>query len=302
MNDNSSLRFDNKIVIVTGAGNGLGRSHALQFAELGAHVVVNDLGGTAQGEGENRSAADVVVEEIQAKGGSAIADYHSVCDGERIVEHAMDQYGGIDVVVNNAGFLRDRSFHKMDQEDWQNIIDVHLNGAFKTTRAAWPHLRAQNFGRVLFTTSAAAIYGNFGQANYGAAKLGTYGLTRSLAIEGRSKNILVNAIAPVAASRLTEALMTEELNQHFDPALVSPLACFLCHESCQETGGLFEAGAGWYAKVRWQRSQGLGLAKGQQPSIDDIAKQWQGIVDFESPEYPEDSTAAITAALANLNN
>jgi len=191
-----AIRFEDKVVIVTGAGGGLGRAHALLFARHGARVVVNDLGGSAQGEGASSSAADRVVEEIRQAGGSAVANHDSVTDGGRIVQQALDTFGRVDVVVNNAGILRDKTFHKMEDADWDLVYRVHVEGAYKVTRAAWPHMREQGYGRVIFTASTSGIYGNFGQSNYGMAKLGLYGLTRTLALEGRKSNILVNAIAP----------------------------------------------------------------------------------------------------------
>gem|GEM_PF-3036354 len=190
-----SLRFEDKVVIVTGAGGGLGRAHALLFARHGARVIVNDLGGSAHGEGANASAADRVVAEIHACGGQAVANHDSVTDGDKIVQNALDAFGRVDVVVNNAGILRDKSFAKMEDADWDLVYRVHIEGAYKVTHAAWPHLREQNYGRVIFTSSTSGIYGNFGQSNYGMAKLGLYGLTRTLALEGRKNNILVNAIA-----------------------------------------------------------------------------------------------------------
>src|SRR6266545_3914601 len=239
------LRFDDRVAIVTGAGNGLGRSHALLLASRGAKVVVNDLGGGIRGEGQSQNAADRVVEEIASAGGTAVADYHSVEDGAAIVTRALDAFGRIDIVVNNAGILRDVSFAKMSQEDWDLVYRVHVLGAFRVTHAAWPHMREQKYGRIVMTASAAGIYGNFGQANYSMAKLGLLGLSNTLAIEGRKKNVLVNTIAPIAGSRLTETVLPKELTDALKPELVSPLVAYLCHESCEETGGLFEVGGGF---------------------------------------------------------
>ena len=179
---NEPVRFEDKVVIITGAGGGLGRAHALLFAKQGARVLVNDLGGSAQGEGANASAADRVVAEIREAGGTAEANHDSVTDGDKIVQNALDVFGRVDVVVNNAGILRDKTFHKMDDADWDLVYRVHVEGAYKVTRAAWPHMREQNYGRVIFTASTSGIYGNFGQSNYGMAKLGLYGLTRTLAL------------------------------------------------------------------------------------------------------------------------
>ena len=206
-----SVQFQDKVVIVTGAGGGLGRAHALLFARHGAKVLVNDLGGSTQGEGANASAADRVVAEIREAGGIAEANHDSVTDGEKIVQHALDVFGRIDVVVNNAGILRDKTFHKMEDSDWDLVYRVHVEGAYKVTRAAWPHMREQGYGRVIFTASTSGIYGNFGQSNYGMAKLGLYGLTRTLALEGRKNNILVNAIAPTGGTRMTEGLIPPQV-------------------------------------------------------------------------------------------
>ena len=211
------LRFDGKVVIVTGAGQGLGRSHALAFAARGAKVVVNDLGGTSTGGGKSSAAADKVVAEIKAAGGEAVANYDSVEDGASIVKTAIDTYGRIDIVVNNAGILRDTSFPKMTDADWDLIFRVHMVGAFRVTHAAWPYMRDQGYGRIIFTSSAAGIYGNFGQANYGAAKLGLVGFDNTLAVEGVKKNIRVNTIAPLAGSRLTETVMPKEVVDALKP-------------------------------------------------------------------------------------
>lgn len=283
-----ALQFNDKVVIVTGAGNGLGRSHAKLFASLGAHVIVNDLGTSKDGAGVSSQAADAVVAEITAAGGSAIANYASVVNGESIVQQAIEMFGRIDVLVNNAGILRDKSFHKMSLEEWQIIQEVHLQAAFTLTRAAWPLMREQEYGRLMFTASASGMYGNFGQANYGAAKLGLVGLMRTLAVEGRSKNVHANAIAPMVDSRMLSGLLPEEWIQKLKPELVSPLVAYLCHESCTETGGLYEAGAGKYCKVRWQRADGLDLSNNSLVSIDDINSGFAAIDDFNHAHYPEE--------------
>ena len=284
----AKMNFQNKVVVVSGAGNGLGRSHAHLFASLGARVVVNDLGTSMAGVGDDHRAADLVVQEIIDAGGEAVANYDSVVDGGKIIQQAMDCYGAIDVVVNNAGILRDKSFHKMTLADWQIIQEVHLQGAFALTHAAWPHMREQQFGRVIFTASASGMYGNFGQANYGAAKLGIYGLTRTLSVEGRSKNIHANAIAPMVDSRMLEGLMPEEWRQQLKAESVSPLVAYLCHESCDENGSLFEVGAGRYCKVRWQRAEGLDLSAQPHISVDDIADNFASVGDFERADYPQE--------------
>src|ERR1700689_575885 len=227
----SDLRFDNRVAIVTGAGNGLGRSHALLLASRGARVVVNDLGGNHTGAGKSSSAADKVVEEIKAAGGQAVANYDSVEDGTKIVQCALDNWKRIDILVNNAGILRDTSFQKMSQEDWDLIYRVHVLGSFRVTHAAWNQMRDAGYGRIIMTASAAGIYGNFGQANYAMAKLGLHGLAQTLAIEGKKRNIVVNTIAPIAGSRMTETVLPKELLDALKPEFVSPLVAKLAHES-----------------------------------------------------------------------
>jgi NAD(P)-dependent dehydrogenase (short-subunit alcohol dehydrogenase family) len=294
------IRFDDQVVIVTGAGGGLGRAHALLFAQHGARVVVNDLGGSSHGEGANASAADLVVAEIRAAGGIAVANHDSVTDGGKIVQNALDSFGRVDVVVNNAGILRDKSFHKMEDADWDLVYKVHVEGAYKVTHAAWPHLRGQNFGRVIFTASTSGIYGNFGQSNYGMAKLGLYGLTRTLALEGRKNNILVNAIAPTGGTRMTEGLIPPQVFEQLKPELISPLVVYLASAACSETAGLFEVGGGWIGKVRWERSLGTGFDPHLGFTAEDVAAQWQQICDFEGAVHPQDSMAAMREMMVNL--
>ncbi|MFJ3486463.1 SDR family oxidoreductase [Pseudomonas sp. NPDC090202] len=295
-----SVRFEDKVVIVTGAGGGLGRAHALLFARHGAKVVVNDLGGSAHGEGANASAADRVVAQIRELGGEAVASHESVTDGDRIVQQALDSFGRVDVVVNNAGILRDKSFAKMEDADWDLVYRVHVEGAYKVTRAAWPHLREQNFGRVIFTSSTSGIYGNFGQSNYGMAKLGLYGLTRTLALEGRKNNILVNAIAPTGGTRMTEGLIPASVFELLKPELVSPLVVYLGSEQCQDSGGLYEVGGGWVGKVRWERSLGAGFDPHQGFTPEDVAAQWQTISDFNDAVHPADNVEALKEMMTNL--
>ncbi|MBF7729628.1 SDR family oxidoreductase [Pseudomonas sp. N040] len=295
-----AVRLEGKVVLVTGAGGGLGRAHALLFASHGAQVVVNDLGGSSHGEGANASAADKVVAEIRAAGGTAVANHDSVTDGGKIVQHALDAFGRIDVVVNNAGILRDKSFHKMEDADWELVYKVHVEGAYKVTHAAWPHLREQNYGRVIFTSSTSGIYGNFGQSNYGMAKLGLYGLTRTLALEGFKHNILVNAIAPTGATRMTEGLLPPQVFEQLKPELVSPLVVFLGSDACQDTAGLFEVGGGWIGKVRWERSLGAGFDPRAGFSPDEVAAQWARICDFEGAAHPKDNMEAMREMMANL--
>jgi 3-hydroxyacyl-CoA dehydrogenase/3a,7a,12a-trihydroxy-5b-cholest-24-enoyl-CoA hydratase len=296
----SDLRFDGRVVIVTGAGNGLGRSHALLFASRGAKVVVNDLGGKHDGSGQGSAAADKVVEEIKAAGGTAVANYDSVEDGDRIVKTATDAFGRVDVVVNNAGILRDGSFQKMTQDSWDIIYRVHVLGAYRVTKAAWDIMREQGFGRVIFTTSAAGLYGNFGQSNYAMAKLGLVGLTQTLAIEGLKKNVLVNAIAPIAGSRMTETVLPANLVDALKPEYVSPLVAWLSHESCKENGGVFEVGGGFCSKLRWERTAGKTFKLGRPISIENVVGAWDEITSFSKSTHPADITASMGPILANL--
>lgn len=298
----SELRFDGRVAIVTGAGGGLGRSHALLLAARGAKVVVNDLGGSAHGDGNSVSAADRVVAEIRAAGGEAVADYHSVENGEAIVKTALDAFGTVDIVINNAGILRDVSFQKMTAADWDIVQRVHLNGSMSVSHAAWPVMREKGYGRIIMTTSAAGIYGNFGQANYCAAKLGILGLAHCLAEEGRSKNIFVNTIAPLAASRLTETIMPPELLALLKPEAVSPLVAWLVHEECQENKGLFEVGAGFIAKLRWERTAGHTFGNGRAFTPDDVAARWHKITDFTAATHPATTTESFAPIMEGIQN
>jgi len=280
-----SLRFDDRVVIVTGAGNGLGRSHALDFASRGAKVVVNDLGGGIAGDGASRSVAQTVVDEIKAAGGEAVANTDSVEHGEKIVDTAMDAYGRVDVVVNNAGILRDASFAKMTDADWDIIYRVHLYGGYKVSKAAWPHMRNAGYGRIVMTTSVAGIYGNFGQANYAAAKLGLFGLAQTLAIEGASKNIMCNTVAPTAGSRLTATVLPQEVLEALKPAYVTPAVVLLSHESCPVSGRLFEVGGGWVSQTRWEQTEGFFFR--DDFGAEELQTKWDEVTNFENARHAD---------------
>ncbi len=296
----SDLRFDGKVAIVTGAGGGLGRSHALLLASRGAKVVVNDLGGSFTGEGKSGGAADKVVAEIVAAGGHAAANYDSVEDGDKIVKTAIDAFGKIDIVVNNAGILRDVSFAKMSQQDWDLVYKVHVLGAFRVTHAAWPYMRDAGYGRIINTASAAGIYGNFGQANYAMAKLGIHGFTQTLAAEGKKRNIVVNTIAPIAGSRMTETVLPKELLDALKPEYVSALVGKLAHESCEDTGGLYEVGGGFYAKLRWERSTGKTFRLGRNISIEDVNSSWKDIAQFDKTTHPGSVAESMQPIMSNV--
>ncbi|NXD90647.1 DHB4 enzyme, partial [Chaetorhynchus papuensis] len=285
---------------------GLGRAYALAFAERGASVVVNDLGGDFKGFGKSSSAADKVVNEIRAKGGKAVPNYDSVEDGEKLVKTALEAFGRIDIVINNAGILRDRSFVRISDEDWDIIHRIHLRGSFLVTRAAWNHMKNQKFGRIIMTSSAAGIYGNFGQANYSAAKLGLLGLANTIAIEGRKYNIHCNTIAPTAGSRLTQTVMPQDLVDAFKPEYVAPLVVWLCHESCAENGSLFEVGAGWIGKLRWERSLGAIVRGKNQPMTPEAVRaKWEKVCDFDNASKPrtiQESISVLSDALSQIES
>ncbi|KAI9796112.1 MAG: bifunctional hydroxyacyl-CoA dehydrogenase/enoyl-CoA hydratase fox2 [Candelina submexicana] len=283
----SELRFDNQTVVITGSGGGLGKAYATFFGSRGANVVVNDLGGSFKGEGKSTKAADVVVNEIRAAGGKAVANYDSVENGERIIETAIKEFGRIDILINNAGILRDVSFKNMSDDDWDLIIKVHVKGAYKCAHAAWPHFRKQKYGRVINTASAAGLFGSFGQTNYSAAKLSQVGFTETLAKEGLKYNILANVIAPIAASRMTETVMPPDVLQALKPEWVVPLVAVLVHPSnTNETGSIFEVGGGHVAKLRWERAKGALLKTDSTLTPGAILKKWDNVNDFSEPSYP----------------
>jgi len=280
-----ALGFDGKVAIITGAGGGLGRQHALLMASRGALVVVNDLGGAVDGTGSDKGAADKVVDDIKALGGEAVADTNSVATaegGEAIVQSALDAFGTVDIVINNAGILRDKAFHNMDESLVDPVFDVHLKGAFNVTGPAFRVMREKGYGRIISTSSAAGIFGNFGQANYGAAKMGLVGFTRVLAVEGARFNIAANAIAPIALTRMTEDLLGD-LGQKLQPDYVAPLVTFLAHESCDATGRVFSVGGGRVAEVFIGECQGFTDANLSPESVRD---NWSTICDRDGYAVP----------------
>jgi NAD(P)-dependent dehydrogenase (short-subunit alcohol dehydrogenase family) len=277
----ADIRFDGKVAIVTGAGGGLGRQHALELARRGAKVVVNDLGGSVDGSGGGSDAANKVVDEIKALGGEAIANGSSVADDAGValmVKQAMDAWGRIDILVANAGVLRDKTFAKMEIADFEFVLNVHLLGTVKPAKAVWEIMREQNYGRIVVTTSSSGLYGNFGQSNYGAAKLGIIGFMNTLKLEGQKNNIHVNAISPVAATRMTENLgMPPEIFDRLKPEYVTPGVVFLCSDEAP-TGCILTAGAGAFALARIVETEGVYLGEGGL-SVEEVRDNWAKITD-----------------------
>jgi NAD(P)-dependent dehydrogenase (short-subunit alcohol dehydrogenase family) len=255
----ADLGYDGKVAIITGAGGGLGRQHALLMASRGALVVVNDLGGAVDGSGSDKGAAQKVVDEIISLGGEAVADTNSVSTpegGEAIVAGAVKAFGRVDIVINNAGILRDKSFHNMDPSLMNPVFDVHLKGAFHVTQPAFVLMREQGYGRIVSTSSAAGIFGNFGQTNYGAAKMGLVGFTRVLAVEGAKYNIKANAIAPLALTRMTESLFSGAMAEKLQPGLISPIVAYLAPDECPVSGEVYSVGGGRVARVFIAETEG----------------------------------------------
>lgn len=273
------VSFDGRVAVVTGSGGGLGRHYALELARRGAKVVVNDVGGSVDGRGTSRSAADTVVEEITAAGGEAVASYDSVADpdsGRAVIESAIDAFGTVDAVINNAGILRDRSFAKLTVEELHAVLDVHLRGAFYVSQPAFAVMKEKGYGRFVFTSSNSGILGNFGQSNYGAAKMGLVGLSNVLAIEGERHGIKSNVIAPIARTRMTEDLLGPFADA-LDPELVAPMVVYLASESCSPTHEIYSAGAGRFARFFVGLTPGWLAEAGTPPSVEDIAERLEEI-------------------------
>ena len=292
------IRFDGRVAIVTGAGAGLGRTYALELAKRGAKVVVNDFGGARDGAGAGSSSpADKVVEEIRAAGGEAVANYDNVATpegGEKIVKTAVDSFGKVDILINNAGILRDKSFLKMDPENWDAVLAVHLNGAYNVTRPAFAVMREKGYGRIVMTTSAAGLYGNFGQTNYSSAKMGLVGFMNTLKLEGAKYNIRVNTIAPVAASRLTEDVMPPDMFERMRPDFVAGIVLYLCSENCAESGDIFNAAAGFYSRAAILTGAGAVLSDGKTiPTPEEIRDHWEKINSLEGAREIGDANSAI---------
>jgi NAD(P)-dependent dehydrogenase (short-subunit alcohol dehydrogenase family) len=274
-----------RVIVVTGAGGGLGREYALTLAREGASVVVNDLGGARDGTGAGSAMADHVVAEIKDAGGRAVANYDSVAEqegAENIIKTALDEFGAVHGVVSNAGILRDGTFHKMSFENWDAVLKVHLYGGYNVVRAAWPHFREQSYGRVVVATSTSGLFGNFGQANYGAAKLGLVGMINTLAQEGAKYNIRTNAIAPIAATRMTEDILPKEVLEKLTPEFVAPIVAYLCTEECPDSAAVFVVGGGKVQRVALFQNEGMTFD--QPPTVEDIASHWGVISDLSNAQ------------------
>lgn len=290
----SEISFVGRVAVITGAGGGLGKTYALELARRGCAVVVNDLGGNRHGEGGGSSMADAVVEEIKGFQGEAMANYDSVstlAGGEAIIQSAVEKYDKLDILIHNAGILRDRSFANMAPEEWHGVMDVHLHGAYNVAKPAWLQMREHHYGRIVFTTSVSGLFGNFGQANYGAAKTGQVGLMHVLAIEGQKYGIKVNTISPAALTRMTEDL-TRPDNRHLvddRPEHITPATIYLASEQCDATSYIIHAGNGFYGRV--QVGYNPGIAVGKHPlTVEQFAENWEAITDMSTmqPQTPDE--------------
>ena len=279
-----SITFNDRVAIVTGAGGGLGKCHALDLARRGAKVVVNDLGGNVDGSDDGSStAAEMVVEEIKAAGGEAIANGASVTDADQVkamVDQAMDAYGRIDILVNNAGILRDKSFHKVTLDDFNLVMDVHFQGSLNCTHTVFPIMREQEYGRIVFTSSSSGVFGNFGQTNYGSAKMAMIGLMNTLKLEGQNKNVFTNSITPVAYTRMTEGLIPEDFGKNLQPEFVTPAVIYLASENAPN-GVIMAAGAGVFSRIFIHETMGISLGMGEDMTPENIQASWDKISDME---------------------
>ena len=275
------IRFDNKVAIVTGAGGGIGKEHALELAKRGAKVVVNDLGGSVDGSGAS-DAANEVVELIKSEGGEAISNGASVTDLDAVkamVNETMEEWGRIDILVNNAGILRDKSFHKVTLEDFNLVMDVHFQGSLNCTHTIYPIMREQEYGRIIFTSSASGVYGNFGQTNYGSAKMAMIGLMNTLKLEGQNKNIFTNSITPVAYTRMTEGLIPEDFGKNLSSEFITPAVIYLASEEAPN-GVTIAAGAGVFSRILIHETMGVSLGMGEDMTPENIHANWDKISDM----------------------
>jgi len=297
------IRFDGRVAVITGAGGGLGRAHALLLASRGAKIVVNDLGGSMDGAGADATPAQKVCDEIKAAGGEAVPNYDSVSEwdsAQSIIKTAIDNFGKVDILINNAGILRDKSIMKMEIADWDLIIAVHLSGTFFCTKAAFPFMREAGYGRILSTASAAGLYGNFGQTNYGAAKLGIAGMMNSVKLEGAKYNIKANTLVPVAGTRLTATVMPPQVVEKLKPEFVSPLAAYLCSEPCELSGAMMVAGAGYFSRAAVVEGPGYFFDAPEAVTPDDIAAKIGDICKLEGAVEYDSAPAQTGHALSHI--
>ncbi|MGH8250027.1 MAG: SDR family NAD(P)-dependent oxidoreductase [Steroidobacteraceae bacterium] len=298
------LRFDGRVAVITGAGSGLGRAHALLLAHRGARVVVNDLGTTIEGEGAAESRANRVVEEIRAAGGEAIADSGDIArpaGAKALVERALSEYGRLDILINNAGVLRDCSFARMSLADFECVVTVHLLGSIYVTKAAWPTMQQQAYGRIVLITSHVGLYGNFGQTNYAAAKLGVVGFMNALKIEGRTHNILVNAVAPLAATRMTAGSPLDALAPLLKPERVSAVVAWLCHEALEDSGLIVATGGGYIARVQFVEGRGVQFDSNVAITLETVRQNWRRALDMSDSQSFEQAHNAIAARVLPKN-
>lgn len=299
----SEIRFDGRVAIVTGAGSGIGRCHALMLASRGARVVVNDLGTTVDGRGQRCRSAEGVISEIRAAGGEAVAnddDISCPCGAARLADQAVDEFGRLDILVNNAGILRDKTFSKMELADFQKVLDVHLLGSVYCTKAAWGRMTSQGYGRIVVTTSSSGLYGHFGQTNYDAAKLGLVGFMKGLALEGRRNDVLVNAVAPLAATRMSDGVLDVEAFARMAPEHVSAVVAYLASEQCNLSGEIMVAGGGYLARAAIVESQGVVLPA-ENPSPEAVAGAVAAASELaQAVAYP-DLSAAFAAAVSKID-
>jgi len=285
----SKIDFTGRVAVVTGAGSGLGRNYSVELAKRGAKVVVNDLGGSRDGVGSSKSAADHVVEEIKALGGEAVSNYDNVATpegGENIVRTAIEAFGKVDMLINNAGILLDSTFTKMDEKKWDAVVAVHLKGTYCVTRPAFIHMMSQGYGRIVMTTSGSGLFGNFGQSNYASAKMGGVGLTNVLKLEGAKHNVKTNVIVPVAGTRLTEDIVPPEIFKRMRLEFVTPAVLYMCSEQCQDSGVIINAGFGYFSRSAIMTGEGVFLSDGDKiPTPEEVMENWGRITSLENPVF-----------------
>lgn len=288
-----TINFENQVVLVTGGTRGLGREFSLCLAASGATVAINSTTGDDAG----------VIAAITERGGLATHFAGLVENPDSLIEAVVERFGRLDAIIHNAGFVRDRTLRKMTDEQWQEVIDVHLSAAFKLTRAAWPHFEATGRGRIVLISSASGLYGNFGQSNYAAAKMGMYGLARSISMEGGRSNITCNCVAPVGATTMNSGLWSDRDKEIRKAEYVAPLVAYLAHSDCAESGSFFETSAGSYKKLRWERTEGLNLFPAETPiTIDTIAENWHTVTNFESTEHPQNMADSLERMYARFDD